>query len=89
MIEMMRQVPPNNTVRRRVATRPRVNIVKRWIETADERCPLACVWSALPEVSADQDDESELRWPAFLARLRAGYLQAINNVPAPFKWAGL
>ena len=57
---------------------------RRWVETADERCPLACVWFALPEINAEQDDESEPRRPAFsLFRLKAGCLRSINIFPAP------
>ena len=33
----------------RAATGSRAEIVRRWVETADERCPLACVWFAMPE----------------------------------------
>jgi high affinity Mn2+ porin len=62
----------------------RAEIVQRWVETADERCPLACVWFALPEVSAEQDDESEPRQPAFSSpRSKAGCLRSINILPAP------
>lgn len=33
-------------------------ITRRWVETADESCPLACVWFALREPLDNQDDES-------------------------------
>jgi hypothetical protein len=55
---------------RTVVDRPRAEITRRWVETADERCPLACVWFALPEMTADQDDESELPRPAFSTCVR-------------------
>ncbi|CAN5488860.1 hypothetical protein BH10ACI4_BH10ACI4_09560 [soil metagenome] len=33
-----------------------VNLRRRWVETADERCPLACVWFALPDVTAENEE---------------------------------
>ena len=70
------------------ADRSRTSIVGRWVETADERCPLACVWFALPEIAADQDVEPELPWPAFsLFRLKAGRLHPIHTLSAPFTLA--
>jgi hypothetical protein len=66
------------------AVNPRAEMVRRWVETADERCPLACVWFALPEAASDQDDEPRLRRPAFsFFRLKAGYLHLIHTSPAP------
>jgi hypothetical protein len=83
MIQMIRQMLLCNASRRTVANRPRIEITQRWVETADERCPLACVWFALPEMVADQDDEPDLRRPAFSSLwLKAGCLQLINNLPA-------
>jgi high affinity Mn2+ porin len=78
-------------IRREILRKPsgrtatnRAEIVQRWVETADERCPLACVWFALAEVSAEQDDESEPRQPAFSSpRSKAGCLRSINILPAP------
>ena len=89
MIQMIERVLPKNPSKRTTAAnRPRVAIVQRWVETADERCPLACVWFALPEIIADQDDESESPWPAFaLFRSKAGYLHPIHILPAPFMLA--
>ena len=29
------------------AVRPAAKLGSRWVETADERCPLACIWFAL------------------------------------------
>ncbi|HMH14032.1 MAG TPA: carbohydrate porin [Edaphobacter sp.] len=69
-------------------SRPRPDIVRRWVETADERCPLACVWFALPAVIADtladhDDDPGSMR-PAFSRRsLKAGCLLYIHTSPAP------
>jgi hypothetical protein len=75
MIRLIRQMLPRYASRRTVANRPRVQITRRWVETADERCPLACVWFALPEMVADQDDEPDLRRPAFSSLwLKAGCL---------------
>jgi high affinity Mn2+ porin len=83
MIQMIQRILPHNPSRRTVINRPRVEITRRWVETADERCPLACVWFALPEIVADQDDESESPWPAFSSfRSKAGYLHPINILPA-------
>ena len=49
--------------------RPRTDMVRRWVETADERCPLACVWFALPTNAdatlADQDDDPGSMRPTF------------------------
>jgi high affinity Mn2+ porin len=84
MIQMIKRILPRDPSRRTVANRPRVDIVQRWVETADERCPLACAWFALPEIVADQDDESESPWPAFSwFKSKAGYLHHINILPAP------
>jgi high affinity Mn2+ porin len=82
MIKMIQRTLPRNPSGRTATTR--AEIVQRWVETADERCPLACVWYALPEINAEQDDESEPRRPAFsLLRLKAGCLLSINILPAP------
>jgi high affinity Mn2+ porin len=88
MIQMIQSIPLQNPRRRTLVNRPRVELTRRWVETADERCPLACVWFALPEISADQDDEPDLRRPAFsLFGLKAGCLQDVNNVSAPLTLA--
>jgi high affinity Mn2+ porin len=85
MIQMFQRVLPRNPSGRTATNRPRVEVIGRWVETADERCPLACVWFALPEINAEQDDESEPRWPAFSStRSKAGCLRSINTVPATF-----
>jgi high affinity Mn2+ porin len=68
---------------------PRTEIVRRWVETADERCPLACVWFALPGIvvdqpAADQTDEPDSTQPAFSwFALKAGCLRLIHMLPAP------
>jgi high affinity Mn2+ porin len=82
MIQMIQRILPRNRSSRTVANRRRAEIVRRWVETADERCPLACVWFALPEI-LDQDDESESTQPAFSSfRSKAGCLHPINILPA-------
>jgi hypothetical protein len=88
MIQMIERILPRNPPRRTVANRPSVQIARRWVETADERCPLACVWFALPEISADQDDESESPQPVFSSlALKAGCLHLVHNLPAPYTLA--
>jgi hypothetical protein len=84
MIQMIKRILPNNPSMRTVANHPRVEIIQRWVETADERCPLACVWFALPEIVADQDDDPGLTQPAFSwFSLKAGCLHPIHILPAP------
>jgi len=86
MIQLIRRMLSRDRSRRTVANRPRVEITRRWVETADERCPLACVWLALPELGADQDDEPESRQPAFSSfRWKAGCLHSLNLLAAPSK----
>jgi hypothetical protein len=81
--KILRRIPSG-----RAATGSRAEIARRWVETADERCPLACVWFALPEAISDQDDEPRLRWPAFsFSKWKAGYLHLIHTFPAPFTLA--
>jgi hypothetical protein len=88
MMKMIQRILPHIPPRQSVANRPRVEINRRWVETTDERCPLACVWFALAEIAADQDDEPESPQPAFSSfRLKAGCLPSINNLPAPFSLA--
>src|SRR5271170_5859116 len=86
MIQMIERILPKNPSKRTTAAnRPRAEIVQRWVETADERCPLACVWFTLPELAVDQDDEPESSRPAFSSfRVKAGYLRPVNTLPAPF-----
>lgn len=84
MIQMILRFRERNRSSRPVAVRPRVEISRRWVETADERCPLACVWFALPEIEAEQSDESELSRPAFSSLLaEAGRLHSFHILPAP------
>jgi high affinity Mn2+ porin len=80
--ETLRKLP-HNPSKLTAASHLRAEIIQRWVETADERCPLACVWFALPEIDADQDDESESPQPAFsYLRLKAGFLHPIHTLPA-------
>jgi high affinity Mn2+ porin len=81
MIQMIKRILPRNSPRR--ATK-RTEIVRRWVETADEGCPLPCVWFALQKIDAEQDDESEPQRLAFSSfRSKAGCLRSINILPAP------
>lgn len=58
---------------------PRKIITRRWVETADERCPLAGVWFALGEILDTQDDEPGLPEPAFYRFLwKAGSLLNVH-----------
>jgi high affinity Mn2+ porin len=69
--------------RKRSAARPAAVIVPRWVETADERCPLACVWFALSEPLPDSDDDPGITRPAFSGFFRkAGYLHSIHILTA-------
>ena len=68
-------------------SRPGNDMVRRWVETADERCQLACVWFAMPTALADmtladQDDDPGSMRPAF-SSLKAGCLLYIHTLPAP------
>ncbi|HXB62051.1 MAG TPA: hypothetical protein VNU94_04285 [Acidobacteriaceae bacterium] len=62
-----------NTVRRNQPTMGR-----KWVETGDARCPIACVWFALGRADAVQSDlqdlcESDRPWPAlFRFKLNGG-----------------
>lgn len=81
---MIQQILHRCLPKQPVAGRPRAEIIQRWVETADERCPLACVWFALPEIVADQDDEPDSPQPAFSwVSLKAGCLRLIHILPAP------
>jgi hypothetical protein len=86
MMQMIqRMLPRRHASKRIVANRPRVEITRRWVETADERCPLVCVWFALLETSVDEGDEAQLQQPAFSSiRLKAGCLHSFHNFPATF-----
>jgi high affinity Mn2+ porin len=69
--------------RKQSAARPAAGIVPRWVETADERCPLACIWIALSEPLSDPDDDPGSIWPAFFLVFRkAGCLRSIHILPA-------
>lgn len=55
----------------------RLTLTRIFVETGDERCPLAGIWSRLPELEAAIDsaieDDPGLSWPA-LRRLLAELL---------------
>ena len=42
----------------------RISLTRSFVETGDERCPLAGIWSRLPEMDATVDDDPGLAWPA-------------------------
>jgi hypothetical protein len=48
-----RTIPMNN----------RISLTRSFVETGDERCPLAGVWSRLPETDSAVDDEPGLTRP--------------------------
>ena len=41
----------------------RMSLTRVFVETGDERCPLAGIWSQLPELDTAIDDEPGLFWP--------------------------
>jgi hypothetical protein len=43
----------------------RLSLTRVFVETGDERCPLAGIWSRLPEMDAAVDDEPGLTQPAW------------------------
>ena len=43
----------------------RISLTRSFVETGDERCPLAGIWSRLPEMDAAVDDEPGLAQPAW------------------------
>lgn len=45
-------------------------IVQRWIETADERCPLAGMWTALTVDQQETAVEDDLLWRILRMALR-------------------
>jgi len=53
-IEASQAVPQNSR---------RMSLTRAFVETGDERCPLAGIWSRLPEMDAAADDEPGLTWP--------------------------
>jgi high affinity Mn2+ porin len=79
---MMRQFL-HRTRSKQYRPEPQSVMVRRWVETADERCPLACVWFALPSASDETEDESGSRWPVFsIFMRRAGRLRSIHTFRA-------
>ena len=97
---MMRRFLTRVLARPASLTRPRKVMVRRWVETANERCPLACVWLALPGTQAGQtadesDDQPHLPWPVFFnfqnlrsqatfVRRKTGRLTLVDLLPLPF-----
>jgi hypothetical protein len=66
----------------------RFGLMRRFVETGDERCPLAGIWLRLPELDAELefalDDEPSLTTPAMEALLlwRAySFLHHISLLP--------
>ena len=69
---------------RRFQAKPQPEIHARWVQTADERCPIACTWFTLPESSDEQDDDPGSTWPALLHfGWRAGVLSLFCPLPQP------
>ncbi len=62
----------------------RIYLTRTFVETGDERCPLAGIWSRLAEMDAALDDEPGLTQPARgvlfvgVLRWRAFYFRFIN-----------
>jgi high affinity Mn2+ porin len=84
MTQTIQRILRRDLSRRPPANQPRGEIVRRWVETADERCPLACAWFVLPEIADNPDDEPQLPRPAFSSfRLKAGRLHSIHILAAP------
>ena len=80
---MILRRPTRNPARTAAVNRSRQEIARQWVETGDERCPLAGVWFALPDLVSDPDDEPQIRWPVFsLFRGKAGCLHPVHNFPA-------
>ena len=58
-------LPPTKHGKANAGTHPiAAGIFRRWVETGDERCPLACVWFGLRETTQQPDDESDRTMPA-------------------------
>jgi hypothetical protein len=77
---MFRSIFKLPRVRRPQSTRP-PTIRSRWVETADERCPIACTWFLAPDV-LEQDAEPGSTWPAFLLR-KAGFPRSFVGLLRP------
>jgi|GEM_PF-2220904 len=73
-----------NLMPRTAAPRLRSNpnrLLRRWVSTYDQRCPLACVWFALGDVIAtDLPDEPPSLRPGFLlnAFISPGHLPHVH-----------
>jgi len=84
MIQTILSIVPRNSPGRTSAHHPHVEIAQRWVETGDQRCPLASVWFALSETTSDLDDEPQPIRPAFSwFGSRAGRLHSIHILVAP------
>lgn len=58
----------------------RMHLTRRFVETGDERCPIAGIWSRLENDAAE--DDSELTWPAAWRLLRWRAFLLAPYVPA-------
>jgi hypothetical protein len=54
-----------NDAKPTVPVNSRMSLTRAFVETGDERCPLAGIWSRLPEMDAAADDEPGLTRPAW------------------------
>jgi hypothetical protein len=45
-----------------IKPQPRLQLVRHYVETGDERCPLAGLWTQI--LSGEPSDDSERTWPA-------------------------
>ena len=64
-------------------------IQSRWVETADERCPIACTWFLAPESLKEQDDEPGSTWPVFLLRktgFPCSFVGLLRRQPQPCRF---
>jgi high affinity Mn2+ porin len=82
MIQKILRTLPHNPSTRTASSHS--EIIRRWVETADERFPLACVWFGPPEIASDDDEPDSPRPAFYLFRPKAGFLLSIHTRPAPF-----
>ena len=84
MIERILLIIAHNCAGRTSTHHPHVEIAQRWVETGDQRCPLACVWLALSAITSDLDDEPQRIGPSFSSPgSKAGRLHSIHILIAP------
>jgi hypothetical protein len=78
MLMLMHKAPQNAPISARFANASRLS--RQWVQTGDQRCPLACAWFALGDLADTQSDEPPLWWPALKRFLNfsAGHLPAIH-----------